>query len=73
MPLKISCVEFRDGVEHCYDVLRRDVGGDVVYLLEDEPAAGRENFHSLEHVRPDLFGRSERKDGLRIASAAPEA
>ena len=48
--LHFSPVELCHCVEHCNDVFRRNFGGDIVYLCEDKPAAGRENLQPFEYV-----------------------
>lgn len=47
-----------DRVEHGDNVFGRDVGQDVVYLLEHEAAAGPEDEDLFSHVPADLLGRA---------------
>ena len=59
-------------VEHGDDVLRRHVGQDVVDLLKDETAAGREDRNLPADVLADFVGRAVREDEAGVAAAAPK-
>ena len=61
-----------DGVEHRHDILGGNAGQDVVHLLEDKAAAGRQRLDLPPHVRADLLRRAGAEDRLRVAAAAPE-
>ena len=64
--------ELIGGVEHGNDVLGRHVRLDVVDLIEDVTAAGRENLDAFFNVLPDFVRRGVTEDALRVAPAAPE-
>ena len=59
-------------VEHGKDVFRRDVGLDVVDLVEHVTAVGAEGRDPLLDVLADFLRRGTAQDGLGIAAAAPE-
>jgi hypothetical protein len=65
--------ELRDRVEHRGDILRRNVGHDVVDLLKNETAARRPDSETIKHVFYDRLGTRGREHRLRIATASPEA
>ena len=60
------------GIEHRDDVLRRDVGQDVVDLLEDKAAAAVQDLDLPADVLPDVVPRGLREHEPRVAAAAPE-
>ena len=61
-----------DRVEHGDDILRRNIGLDVVDLLEDKSAAGIEDADLFSDMIGNLLGRRLRQDRLGVAAAAPE-
>ena len=58
--------------EHGQDVLNGYVGLDVVYGVEDEPAARREGVDPAADLVVDLVGRAERQGLLRVNATTPE-
>src|ERR1039458_8204514 len=65
-------VEFMHGVEHRHDVFNGCSGLDVMNWVENESAAGREDFATPEDFLAHLFGCSEWQCLLRVDSATPE-
>ena len=59
-------------IEHGNNILRRHVGLDVVYLIEDISAAGREELHPFLHMGAHFVRRRCRQHTLRVAAPAPE-
>ena len=53
-------------------VFRRDLGLDIVDVVEDIPAPGLEYLHVLLDVLPDLVWCGEGQNMLRIDSPSPE-
>ncbi len=64
--------DFAHRVEHCHDVLRRDMCQDVMNLLKHEPATRKKNFHLFPYMLAHLFRCSLRQDCLGITPASPE-
>ena len=61
-----------NGVVHRHDVLRRNIGHDVMHLLKDKSTSRAEYLDLLPHMLGHLFGRCAWQDALRIASSAPK-
>lgn len=59
-------------VVHGDDVFRRDIGHDVVDLLEDKAAAWIQDLHLFANVVRDLGRRGVGENVARVATAAPE-
>ena len=62
----------RSASPHRHDVLRRDVGLDVVHGVEDEAAARRQRVDVAPHVVAHLLRRAVRQHVLGVDPAAPE-
>jgi NADH-quinone oxidoreductase subunit E len=58
-----------DFLEHRHDIFGGDLGKDIVNLLENETAAGRKLLKPLPNTLPNLFRRTGRQDGTRIATS----
>ena len=61
-----------DGVIHRHNVLRRDVGLNIVNLLEDKAPARAKDFDLSPHMPPDRFWGGVGQNILRIAASAPK-
>src|SRR5208337_73843 len=60
------------GFVHGHNVLRGDIGQDIVNLLEDEAATGTEDLYLFFDVPAHFVRPGVRQDGLRVAASAPE-
>ena len=58
--------------EHRHHIFRRNIGQDIVDLLEYKTTAGSKGFYLLPNVAAHRLWRAVRQDRLRIAAAAPE-
>ena len=61
-----------EGGGHGCDVLRGDVGEDVVNLLEDESSTGAQFLDLLPGMAKDLVRSPLREDSVGIATPSPE-
>ncbi len=65
-------VEFVEGVEHGDNVLRGNVGHEVVDRVEDVAAAGGEDLQTVQHVPAYLRRGGVVEDGAGVRAGTPE-